>query len=328
MRTRTAAVAAVLGLTIAALLAPTATTPAHAIETIHCTNEDTADDNATPYFDSIFDPSHYLSQNVLNTYVPQGLTTWRNYYGAGHDLLVYTAYHEDEGGRRAVIQGIDQRDGSLTHYVPIGSGHAGGVAIYDRWAFVSGPNNTVRRYLLSNLAARFSGRETGALDGAEAGTVYASSFLAIEGNTLFAGRWSGDANDGTAHRDRMYRYSIDGNGNLSRIGDASDFIEVPKRTQGLLVLPNYFVYSTSEGRNNRSNLYVVRRGFKWLDSANPDDLRCFRAPTMTEGVTISQDRVYQLFESGADKYANALDKPDRIIKRLYWADREELPLIP
>ena len=167
-----------------------ATPPAPAAaHTLHCINENVGGD-ATPYYNSIFRPDKQrISSAVLNRWVPQGLTTWRNYYGAGHDLLVYTAYRELNGVGRAVIQGVDQRDGSLTHYAVIGTGHVGGVAIVGKWAFVSGPNDTVRRYLLSNLADVFSGRaKDDHLAGARAGSVYAASFLAADGNVLYAGR--------------------------------------------------------------------------------------------------------------------------------------------
>jgi hypothetical protein len=302
--------------------------------TLHCTNESVGGD-ATPYYNSIFSPAKQkISPTVLDKYVPQGLATWKNYYGKGHDLLVYTAYREPEGGGLAVIQGIDQRDGSLTNFAKIGKGHVGGVAISGKWAFVSGENNTVRRYSLSSLADVFAGRSKKPLKGANAGSVYAASFLAADGNVLYAGRFSGAADPGGAHRDKMYRYRISAAGKLSRIGTAADYIQVPAKTQGLLILPKYFVYSSSEGRTNRSNIYVVKRGIKLLDTADgagsADHLSCFRAPTMTEGLAISQDRIYLIYESGASKYANNEDgkgTPDRVIKQLHSAKRADLPLL-
>lgn len=311
---------------------PAAPASAH---TLHCTNESVGGD-ATPYYNSIFSPAKQkISPTVLDTYVPQGLATWKNYYGKGHDLLVYTAYRELDGAGRAVIQGVDQRDGSLTNYAVIGKGHVGGVAISGKWAFVSGPNNTVRRYLLANLADVFAGRaKSDQLSGADAGSVYAASFLAADGNVLYAGRFSGAGDPGGAHRDKMYRYRISAAGKLSRIGTAADYIQVPAKTQGLLILPKYFVYSSSEGRTNRSNIYVVKRGFKFLDKADgagsADQLSCFRAPTMTEGLAISQDRIYLIYESGASKYANNEDGkgvPDRVITQLHSAKRADLPLL-
>ena len=111
---------------------------------------------------------------------------------------------------------------------------------------------------------------------------------------------------------------------------------MPKKTQGLAVLDNYFVFSTSLGRHHRSNVYVIKRGYSKLTTSYKNkNLRCVRIPTMSEGVTVSNGRIYQLFESGADCYANdevdcrtqankPLGKPDRVIKRLHRISRSTL----
>ncbi len=286
---------------------------------LHCTDEDTADDDATPYYNGLFDSSHALSPATLANYVPQGLTTWRNYFGTGHDLLLMSAYAANDG--RAILQGVDQRDGSLTHRAVINTGHAGGVAVHGGYVYVSGPSNTVRKYEASAVASRLRTGQGDALDGTSAGDVYGAGFLAIDGDTLFAGRFS------ETGREWMGKYTIRADGNLS--AQVGNLVQVPSKTQGLLVLNDHFVFSSSWGRNNRSNLYVVGRGYRYLDSANEaGQLRCFRAPTMTEGVTASQGKIYLSYESGAAKYANADDKPDRIIRNLHVATRSDLPLLP
>lgn len=289
---------------------------------ITCIDANTADDEATPYYSARFDPSHALSQATLDAYVPQGLTTWNNYYGPGHDLLLMSAYNGAGDDRRAILQGIDQRDGSLTHRVVINTGHAGGVAVHGGYVYVSGSNNdVVRKYDAQAVASRLRTGSGGALDGTVAGNVYGSSFLAVHDGTLFAGKFN---NQG---RDKMGRYPIRADGNLADRTGA--WIEVPTKTQGLAVSDSHFVYSTSEGRNNRSNLYVVARGYGDLDVADREGkLRCFRAPTMTEGITFSAGKAYLVYESGAAKYAEDDDKPDRIIKRLHVAGRGELPFNP
>jgi hypothetical protein len=127
----------------------------------------------------------------------------------------------------------------------------------------------------------------------------------------------------------MRTYSVDAAGDLHR---TSGDIEVPKKTQGLLVLPNYFVFSTSFGRTNRSNIYVVKRGYSSLaTSYNNGNLRCVRAPTMSEGVASTGGQIYQLFESGADCYrhhepdsGSSDDPPDRVITHLYRIPRATL----
>lgn len=331
-RRRVLLAAATAAASIATLIgAPAAPASAHELL---CADRNASGDT-TPYYNQRFHAGPAISPTVLARWVPQGLTTWKNYYGKNHDLLVYTAYRELDGVGHAVIQGVDARDGSLTNYAVIGTGHVGGVAISGRWAFVSGPGSTVRRYALSNLADIFAGRtKDDTLSGGEAGPVYAASFLAADGDVLYAGRFSGSGDPGGAHRDKMYRYRVSASGTLSRIGGADDFIQVPAKTQGLLVLPSYFVYSTSEGRTNRSNIYVVKRGITYLDTADGsgsrNNLSCFRAPTMAEGLAYSQGRVYVAYESGASKYAGNEDGkgyPDRVITRLHWVNRADLPLL-
>ena len=309
--------AAVLGTALLAMPAG----PASAA--ITCIDAGTDDDTATPYYSARFDPSHTLSQATLDAYVPQGLTTWRSYYGPGHDLLLMSAYNGAGDDRRAILQGIDQRDGSLTHRVVINTGHAGGVAVHGGYVVrvrrerrASCASTTPRRWRAG--CARGTG---GALDGTVAGDVYGSSFLAVHDGTLFAGRFNPDA------RDKMGKYPIRADGNL---GDRTGgWVAVPTKTQGLAVSDTHFVFSTSEGRNYRSNLYVVARGYGDLDDAQADGkLRCFRAPTMAEGITFSQGKAYLVYESGAAKYAEAGDKPDRIIRRLHVASRDDLPVQP
>jgi hypothetical protein len=325
MRLKVLAATATAILTAAAFTGPAVAAPApgQPDPDFRCLDDNTADDDATPWFNTNYDPSFALSRSLLDQHVPQGLTTWPSYYGPGQDLIVYTAYSQSDG--RARIQGIDPRDGSLTNFAQLQAGiHAGGVAIVGRWAFVPGVKaGVVRRYPLAKLASIFAhGPSSDALDGTKAGDVVGTGFLAQEGNTIYAGTFNPDG------LGVMRTYSVDGNGDLHQ---TSGNIEVPKKTQGLLVLPNYFVFSTSYGRDRRSNVYVVRRGYASLaTSYNNANLRCVRIPTMSEGMTINNDRIYQLFESGADCYrygepaCGANTTPDRVITHLYRAPRTAL----
>src|SRR6187402_1941592 len=45
----------------------------------HCTNDNTADSNATPWFDNHYDVKWALSRSLLDQHIPQGLATWENY---------------------------------------------------------------------------------------------------------------------------------------------------------------------------------------------------------------------------------------------------------
>jgi hypothetical protein len=310
---------------VATLAAAVCASPALAADpNFRCLNDTTANDQATPWFSNNYNGSWELSRSLLDEHVPQGLTTWGSYFGAGNDLLVYTAY--SQFGGRARIQGIDPRDGSLTNFAQLQAGtHAGGVAIVGNWAFVPGANEgSVRRYKLSRLARIFAnGPSSEALDGAFAGKVVGTGFLTQAGNTIYAGTFNPNG------LGVMRTYSVDAKGDLH---ETSGDIEVPKKTQGLLVLPNYFVFSTSYGRTKRSNVYVVKRGYTSLTTSyNNGNLRCVRAPTMSEGVTIANDKIYQLFESGADCYrynetacSSPDGTPDRVITNLHRIPRATL----
>ena len=289
----------------------------------HCLNDGTDNDEATPWFNNHYNGSWAVSRSLLDRHIPQGLTTWGSYYGAGKDLLVYTAY--SQSGGRARIQGIDPRDGSKTNFAQLQTGtHAGGVAIVGKWAFVPGANaGAVRRYKLSRLADIFAhGPSSDALDGAFAGKVVGTGFMTQAGNTIYAGTFNPNG------LGVMRTYSVDADGKLHK---TSGNIQVPKKTQGLLVLPGYFVFSTSQGRTMRSNVYVVKRGYSSLaTSYNNGNLRCVRIPTMSEGVAQAGGRIYQLFESGADCYrynepeCSGDGTPDRVITHLYRIPRATL----
>jgi hypothetical protein len=102
---------------------------------------------------------------------------------------------------------------------------------------------------------------------------------------------------------------------------------VPRKTQGLVVTEDLFIYSTSHGRNNRSNIYVVRRG---EGSSDLDTARmfCFRSPSMSEGLTVYGNDIYVAYESGAAYYSQASDKPDNIIEDLHKAPLSKLESLP
>lgn len=265
------------------------------------------------FYDTKFGDGPRLSPNLLETHIPQGLASWPHFYGEGPatGLLVYTAYHEKEGKRRAYVQGINPQGGGRTAIAEIASSHVSGIAIHGKWAFVTGRRTddggyTIRKYRLTDLRDALLGRTNYVTQVGKAREVYGSSFLAAYGDTLYAGRFN------AKQRDKMYRYKIAADGTLTTQPGA---VQVPKGTQGLLVTENRYVFSTSLDRDFRSNIYVTLKGKADLDDARP---HCFRAPSMTEGITQNDDgRIYLMFESGASKYANAGNQPRNIIRNLH-----------
>ncbi|GAA0594114.1 hypothetical protein HPO96_06740 [Kribbella sandramycini] len=257
--------------------------------------------SASKKYDSRFSNSAALPK--LGTHVPQGIGTWWNWSGS-KNLLLVTMYHK---GQNSLIVGIDPATNKVVGDVAIAETHGGGITTSKGWAFVQGSTNGIRKYKLSTLAAAMkkSGTPYVKAVGSER-KVYGASFLTSYGDSL----WSGKFND--KGRDKMYEYKIAANGNLTTVNRAW---EIPTKTQGLLVTKTHFVYSTSYGRDKLSNLYVVRRGQTDLDKAK---LSCFRAPSMSEGITEFGGRAYLVFESGSYPYRSD-PRTKNVITRLHKA---------
>lgn len=247
--------------------------------------------SASYRYDARFSNGPYVSPYVLDRKTPQGLATWHNWAGGTDDLLIYTAYRD---GYDSYIQGVNPSTGKRTHIVRVASGHVGGIAVSNGWIFVSGRkasdgHHTIRKYRPSDFRAVFKGTaSTNYVK--QVGTarhVYGASFLSSDGGYLYAGKFNSNG------RDKMYRYWVNTNGSLTTMTSA---IQVPAKTQGLMVKNGYYVFSTSYGRTNRSNIYVTSTGYSNLDNAR---LSCFRAPSMSEGASLWGGNVYVIYESGS-----------------------------
>ena len=262
--------------------------------------------SASKKYDSRFSNSAALPR--LGSYIPQGIGTWWNWSGS-KNLLLVTMYHT---GKNSIIVGIDPATNKVVGDVAIAETHGGGITTAYGWAFVQGSTNGIRKYKLSTLAAAMkkSGTPYVKATGSER-KVYAASFLTSYGDSL----WSGKFND--KGRDKMYEYKIKADGSLTTINKAW---EIPTKTQGLLVTKSHFIFSTSYGRDKLSNLYVVRRGQPDLDKAK---LTCFRAPSMSEGMTDFGGKAYLVFESGSYKYRSD-PKTKNVITRLHKASISSL----
>ncbi|MER7010430.1 hypothetical protein ABT324_03230 [Saccharopolyspora sp. NPDC000359] len=239
----------------------------------------------------------------LDKSTPQGLAAWKNWDGAGHDLLLVTSY--GKSGEHARIIGIDPGTGKHVGTVAIAASHVGGIAVSKGWAFVQGRNSgsehTIRKYELSDLRVAMKKSGTPYLKQVgKARKVPAASFLAADGGTVYAGKFNASG------RGTMQSYAVGADGSLTK----QKTYEVPKKAQGLMVTKDHFVFSTSHGRDNRSNLYVVDKGATDIDRPST---KCYRAPSMVEGITQLDGQAYLLFESGSYKYSDALN----VIKNLH-----------
>jgi hypothetical protein len=270
---------------------------------------------ASKTYDARFEPSYAVPH--LASHVPQGLATWGNWNGADDDLLLVTSY-APIGARKAYISGLDARTGKHVGTAKVKASHVGGIAIFPDlgWAYLSsGHKYRVRKYSLERLRqaierSRFVEQEGPDLE------VFGASFLAshVPSKTLWAGRFDSEATD------FMHCYEVRADGSLK---PRDGIWQVPRATQGLAVTRGLFIFSSSYGRNKRSRICVVRRG-KGSTDLKRARLARFRAPSMSEGMTVCGDDVYLVYESGARAYKADRDKPRNIIGRLHKAPLSSL----
>ena len=261
--------------------------------------------SASKVYDSRF--SAGPSVPGLDTYTPQGVAAWNNWDGQGHDLLLVTAYRS---GARSNVYGIDAATGKLVQTVQIAETHGGGIAVGGGWIFISGAGQSIRKYSPASMRSAFQHTGSPAYVASVGPTraVHGASFMSYYDGYVYSGLFNDSA------RDKMYRYKVASDGTLT----TGTSYEVPTKTQGLVVTGSQFIFSTSYGRTNRGNLYVVNRGYSSLDSAK---LYCFRSPSMNEGATLYGSTVYVVFESGSYEYRSGALNP---ITKLHRASLSSL----
>jgi hypothetical protein len=316
-RTAIAAISAalVLGTTVGA--AGAAETDEAADKAIKCESKASGGDG--PFYNGksasyMYDRKFGQGPDVpgLDTHTPQGIASWKNWDGKGHDLMLVSSYR---GGADAHIIGIDPSSGKHVGTVAIAESHAGGIAVSNGWAFVqgrpSGKWGTVRKYKLSALRdAMAKGGVPYLKQEGKARNVYAASFLSSYGDSLYAGKFNDKG------RGKMYRYKVNNDGSL--VTEKEPY-EVPTKTQGLMVTKDHFVFSTSLGNDKRSNIYVTANGARHIDTPAT---KCFRAPSMAEGIAEHDGTAFLVYESGSYKYM--AKHPRNVIQTLHKSKITEL----
>lgn len=240
----------------------------------------------------VYDPPFYPTNYYLTwlgTHTPQGVATWPNWNGTGSDLLLVTSYRDDD---YTYLQSINPATGANLPGLQLAGFHAGGIAVVGGWVYISA-GTEIRRYRTSALrAALESGGGYVVMEDYQ--YVEAASFLGSYGGYVFAGKFD------SAARGWMHQYRVESDGSLTRVGSGW---QVPTKTQGVIVTGTHFVFSTSYGRQNRSNIYSVRRG-TYTDNLDNATLYCFRAPSMSEGMTQWNGSAYVVYESASHLYAS------------------------
>ncbi len=282
--------------------------------------------SASTTYDSTFHQSVAIPAGLLDgRYVPQGLAYWNNWDGTSEDILLISAYHDGDGDKDpdgasaifgVVLSGDRRGDGLGRMLIP--TTHAGGIAIAGGHVYVGG-EGIVRYWTTSKVRSELAAANDNTTHGPKGthNVAGAASFLGEQGGKI----WTGDF-DTDAHQS-MWQYSPNTDGSLTYTGEKR---WVPKKTQGMTTVDGKFVFATSYGRNDRSNVWV--RPTSFTGDITDGTSFCMRAPSMIEGVTSGNSNgnqhVWAVYESGAYTYNKGLDDPDNPIKHIHWADSATL----
>lgn len=251
--------------------------------------------------------------------IPQGLG-----YNEADDELVYTFYDEDDDTDGEIVF-VDRETGEVTSRVPLeGLDHYGGVTVNGEYTYVSGGGNTQvyrtedlrnpETTTIPNPGAAWGGDPTmdvvHTAEPIDTVDTKAHSTVTVHDDKLYVTQFTkGDDDPGT-----MYAYEIGADG--SPTGEPKTY-QVPPQTQGVSFdeAGNAY-YSSSYGRNNESTLTrVSAEDFARDGGWTQDNGRSQEIPNMAEGSVVVDGRLYQLYESGADKYDDN-PGPDFIVDRV------------
>lgn len=282
----------------------------------------------------------YLIPALKETMIPQGMDIWRE---RGW-LMISGYFPSTEISASSVIVAVDMATGAYVgeYYITNTDGtphtsHAGGVAITERDMYIANGSTLFRIPLNEFLNAGQCGNVT------IADSFYVpvrASFCNYSEGYL----WVGDFQYGTSYPTDEYRHMTNRDGKMyyawtvgyevdlstangikaEAMVDGSyatpDIIfSMTEKIQGFAITEKTVALSQSYGRNNKSKIYLYENPMGteahqqvelngksvplyFLDSKTPS--KSIVTPPMTEGLAAMDGKLYILFESGADKYAN------------------------
>ncbi len=282
----------------------------------------------------------YLIPALKETMIPQGMDIWRE---RGW-LMISGYFPSAEISASSVIVAVDMATGAYVgeYYLTNTDGtphssHAGGVAITERDMYISNGSALFRIPLSEFLNAGQCGKVT------IADYFYVpvrASFCNYSEGYL----WVGDFQYGSSYPTDEYRHMTNRDGKkyyawtvgyevdlTTENGIKADAMvsgsyatpdivfSMTEKIQGFAITQKTVALSQSYGRNNKSKIFLYENPMGgeahqtvelngksvplyFLDSKTPS--KSVVTPPMTEGLAAMDGKLYILFESGADKYAN------------------------
>lgn len=280
--------------------------------------------SASATYDKTFHNSVAVPKGLYDgEYTPQGLAYWNNWNGTTEDVLLVSAYHDSNQNKvpdgDSAIWGIalsGPRRGQSLGHMNIPNTHAGGIAVVGGHVYVSGEGK-VQYWAAGTVRKALAGPN-------QSGTVKPKDTQDVAGLGSFLGKgggagttlWTGDFSE-TSHQS-MWQYTP--NTTTGRLTYTGKKRWVPSKTQGMTVVGDKYVFATSSGRGNRSNVWV--RPTSYTTDITDGTSFCMRAPSMLEGVAYGDSNgnkhVWALYESGSKTYSGDSDTLN-VVKNIHWA---------
>lgn len=258
-------------------------------------------------------------------YTPQGLT-----YESNSNIFLTCGYMKDGSASRIYV--VDGQSKETTKYFTLKNGetfytgHAGGIATDGQSVWIAG-DGKVFRFAFTDIETVTCGKYINIIDSFESQN--GADFLTVENNNLWVGEFHRNGNYNTAETHHFKVSDKETNMALSfcyTINSSKEFglenttptkaLSTGSLVQGMEITDNKIILSTSYSLSN-SHIKIYNNILKstadttfeineekipvYILDSN-DQTKDIEAPSMSEEITIANDKVYVLFESACKKY--------------------------
>lgn len=267
-------------------------------------------------------------------FVPQGIA-----YLPERDWFLLSGYRDGGTSLLIIVNGATERlvkalEFTMQDGKPY-QGHAGGVAVSDRYVWIASGDQV--HYVALDAVVQAANGAVVPFAG-HLPVDSRASFVTVAGNTLWVGEFAYgtsyptrahhhlQAPSSAPHKGWIAGYELDPSTGLIRSGQARlpdgayvpDYVlSIPDKIQGALFIEDFVLLTESYGRNQPSRLLIYRNPLGgaphatvqvsgasvpvwFLDAGNLLDT--WILPPMAQSVAVRQDEAHVNFESGAVKY--------------------------
>ena len=279
--------------------------------------------NNFPEFKKLLEPK-FVSKPTRDTgYASQGLCH------AGGNVLI-TSYKEDSPSKLDIVNEIGQSK-TIKLDVPNGA-HVGGVAYHEESGNVYIPTGKkLFVYTSEDIANTKNGekiKHSAEIDISKMDVKPDSiSFVTVHGDGLYVGAFHRETSGLSGVFEKQYtskpeivRYQLNSDGTVNMDAEPIKY-KIPDKVQGFDIVEKngkeYFIFSTSFGRNNDSKVLICTPD----ENGKMQTLKSIKLPCMAEEVSINKDgQLGIVFESDCTKFDEWYDSANMEIGNVLYID--------